>query len=109
MGVEVYTANSLQLAGCQRGYFTPGIIKIRLQPQMEKYRCLWCKSSPNHYILYFMRISQHSTSEHWTFDCGKLQDPRHAWVLGSKMAPKLVQIRVLSFSNPNLAAFISQA
>jgi hypothetical protein len=37
-------------------YFAPNIFKVLLQPQMEKYRCLWCKSSSNHNILYFRCI-----------------------------------------------------
>ena len=37
--------------------FTPRFITIRLQPQMKKYRCLWCKSRINHYILYLVHDS----------------------------------------------------
>jgi hypothetical protein len=33
-----------------------GLVTVRLQPQMKKYRCLWYKSSANHNILYFVPI-----------------------------------------------------
>jgi hypothetical protein len=32
------------------------IVKLRLLPQMKKYRCLWCVSTRNHNILYFVCI-----------------------------------------------------
>jgi hypothetical protein len=38
------------------GVVTPGIIKIRLQPQMKKYRSLWYVSTRNHNILYFVCV-----------------------------------------------------
>jgi hypothetical protein len=44
------------VVGLVAEWFAPNIIKVLLQPQMEKYRCLWCKSSSNHNILYFRCI-----------------------------------------------------
>jgi hypothetical protein len=35
---------------------SPQFIPIRLQPQLKKYRCLWCMSTRNHYILYFLHL-----------------------------------------------------
>jgi hypothetical protein len=44
------------VAGLVAADFAPNMFKVLLQPQMEKYRCLWCKSSSNHNILYFRCI-----------------------------------------------------
>jgi hypothetical protein len=44
------------VVGLAAADFAPNIFKVLLQPQMEKYRCLWCKSSSNHNILYFRCI-----------------------------------------------------
>jgi len=47
-------APSMVFSGLSGGVYTPEFMTIRLQPQMKKYRCLWCKSTTNHYILYFV-------------------------------------------------------
>lgn len=47
------------------GVFAPEFFTARLQPQMEKYRCLWYKSSSNHNILYFARIFLHQSHNYW--------------------------------------------
>jgi hypothetical protein len=44
------------VAGLVAADFAPNMFKVLLQPQMEKYRCLWYKSSSNHNILYFQYI-----------------------------------------------------
>jgi hypothetical protein len=53
MGVARNYRGFSSVDGPPAGFFTPDFITARLQPQMEKYRCLWCKSSSNHNILYF--------------------------------------------------------
>jgi hypothetical protein len=34
------------------------LYEFAVKPQMKKYRCLWCMSTTNHYILYFVNISR---------------------------------------------------
>jgi len=38
------------------GFLRRSLLTVRLQPQMKKYRCLWCVSTTNHNILYFLII-----------------------------------------------------
>jgi hypothetical protein len=40
----------LFVVGLMAAGFRAEHLKVLLQPQMEKYRCLWCKSSSNHNI-----------------------------------------------------------
>ena len=50
------TAAGSLLSATYRRLFTPGFFTICLQSQMKKYRCLWYKSTTNHYILYFVCV-----------------------------------------------------
>jgi hypothetical protein len=48
------------IGGLSRRFF----ITTRLQPQMKKYRCLWCMSTANHNIWYFGHVSGHPIVKH---------------------------------------------
>jgi hypothetical protein len=50
MGVEFIYREFSSVHELAAWVLAPSLITVRLQPQMEKYRCLWCKSSPNHYM-----------------------------------------------------------
>ena len=77
-----------------RWVFPPGFITIRLQPQMKKYRCLWCMSTANHNILYFVHICGHWLPKHGHSACGKLKQPCRTRVSGPRIAQNPVQTRL---------------
>ena len=50
---------------------------------MQKYRCLWIKSSSNHNILCYVGVPGNQNPKHWGFGCGRRESPCLARVSAS--------------------------
>jgi hypothetical protein len=64
-----------------------GFVTIRLQPQMKKYRSLWCMSTTNHNILYFVRVSS-TTAINTAIWLWKAQNRHERRGFGTSMLPQ---------------------
>ncbi len=56
------------------------------EPQMKKNRCLWCVSTRNHNILYFVCVPRYPFPKHGESPCGKRESPRQARIPGTGIA-----------------------
>lgn len=70
--------------------FSGVAVTLSSQPQMKKYRCLWCMSSTRpQYVVICLRSGPRGFKA-WEMACGKCKRPSPAWVFGRPIASATV-------------------